>query len=113
MGAQDLVLGRPIGADTLAGLHLNDRRDRILDGLAELEAFDREPDGDAAFAARVGAARGRWDLDEVRAVFLLLQADAAGWALDADGLPAAAVARREGTEAFWSWFAGAEARPAP
>jgi hypothetical protein len=108
LGGQDLVLGRPIAPDTLAGLHLNGRRDRILDGLAELDAYDREPEGDAAFAARVHAARTRWDLDEVRAVFLLLEAEAAGWVLDAEGLPAEAVARRDGGEAFWAWFAGAE-----
>jgi hypothetical protein len=113
MGPQDLVLGRPIAPDTLAGLHLNGRRDRILDGLAELDAHDREPEGDAGFAARVVAARARWGLDEVRAVFLLLQADAAGWALDAEGLPAEAVARRDGAAAFWAWFAaGAENTPA-
>ena len=33
------------------------------------------------------AARERWTLDEVRAVFLLLQADARRWTLDAAGLP--------------------------
>ena len=104
MGGQTLVLGRPIPHEEFAQLPLATRRDRILQGLAELEPFDHDPMGDAAFASRVSAARGRWGLDEVRAVFLLLQAAAQGWALDAEGLPAEAVARRMGGTTFWEWF---------
>jgi hypothetical protein len=104
LGAQELVLGRPLAAAELAGLPLNARRDRILAGLAELEPHDLEPAPDAAFAARVEFARQRWSLDEVRAVFLLLQAEAQAWALDAQGLPSEAMAARDGKDPFWEWF---------
>ena len=50
------------------------------------------------------AAEQRWGLDEVRAVFLLLQADASGWALDDEGLPADAVAHHADDDPFWAWF---------
>ena len=104
MGGQTLVLGRPIAHEEFAQLPLAARRDRILQGLAELEPFDHDPVGDAAFASRVAAAQARWGLDEVRAVFLLLQAAAQGWPADAEGLPADAVAQRAGSSAFWEWF---------
>ena len=83
---------------------LNARRDRILAGLAELEPFDLEPTPDAGFAARVQLARQHWSLDEVRAVFLLLQAEAQGWTLDTQGLPSDAFAARDGNDPFWEWF---------
>jgi acyl transferase domain-containing protein/3-hydroxymyristoyl/3-hydroxydecanoyl-(acyl carrier protein) dehydratase/1-acyl-sn-glycerol-3-phosphate acyltransferase len=104
MGGQTLVLGRPIPHEAFAQLPLAARRDRILQGLAELEAFDHDPTGDVTFASRVSSACARWGLDEVRAVFLLLQAAAQGWTLDADGLPGDAVSRRAGGGAFWEWF---------
>ena len=103
-GGQTLVLGRPIPHEEFATLPLAARRDRILQGLAELESFDHEPTGDHTFASRVSAARARWNLDEVHAVFLLLQAEAQGWVLDTEGLPAEAVAHRAGHTAFWAWF---------
>jgi hypothetical protein len=103
-GGQTLVVGRPIAPSALAPLHLQARRDRIVASFAELEPFDREPEADAPFAARVAHARRRWSLDDVAAVFLLLQADAHGWPLDADGLPADAMARRNSGDPFWSWF---------
>jgi 1-acyl-sn-glycerol-3-phosphate acyltransferase len=104
MGGQTLVLGRPIPHEAFAQLPLAARRDRILQGLAELEAFDHDPTGDVTFASRVSSACARWGLDEVRAVFLLLQAAAQGWALDTEGLPGDAVSHRAGGGAFWEWF---------
>ena len=104
LGAQELVLGRPLAGAELAGLPLNARRDRILAGLAELEPYDLEPTPDAGFAARVDLARQRWSLDEVRAVFLLLQAEAQAWTLDAQGLPTEAMTARDGSDPFWEWF---------
>jgi 3-hydroxymyristoyl/3-hydroxydecanoyl-(acyl carrier protein) dehydratase/1-acyl-sn-glycerol-3-phosphate acyltransferase len=103
-GAQELVLGQPLASTELAGLPLNARRDRVLAGLAELEPYDLEPAPDTGFAARVDLARQRWSLDEVRAVFLLLQAEAQAWPLDAQGLPADAMAARDGSDPFWEWF---------
>jgi 1-acyl-sn-glycerol-3-phosphate acyltransferase len=103
-GGQALALGRPLPGAELAALPLNARRDRILAGLAELEAFDFDPQPDPPLATRVHAAEQRWGLDEVRAVFLLLQADASGWALDDEGLPADAVARHAADDPFWAWF---------
>ncbi|MFI5311012.1 MAG: lysophospholipid acyltransferase family protein, partial [Gemmatimonadales bacterium] len=106
-GAQELVLGRPISGASLAGLRLDERRAQLLAGLAELEVYDAEPRPDAAFAAQVAAARARWALDELRAVFLVLQARAAAWPLDAEGLPADAVAAGDDGHPFWAWFHGA------
>jgi hypothetical protein len=103
-GGQTLVLGRPVAASTLAPLPLPARRDHLARALAELERFDGEPTPDAAFAARVARARERWLLDDVAAVFLLLQADAHGWPLDAERLPAAAMRRRDPDDPFWAWF---------
>lgn len=103
-GAQEIVVGRPVASADLASLPLNLRRERLLAGLAELDAFDFEPRGNAAFAARVAAARARWSIDEVRAVFVILQARARGWALDDEGLPSAAMARRDAGDPFWAWF---------
>ena len=51
-GAQHMVLGRPISAEALTGLHLNARRERIIGELAELETYDVEPEPDASFVAR-------------------------------------------------------------
>jgi hypothetical protein len=104
LGAQELVLGRAISGTELASLPLNARRDRILSGLAELDAYDTGPVPDAMFAARVQRTRQRWSLDEVRAVFLLLQAEAQGWALDDHGLPAEAMSSRDASDPFWEWF---------
>jgi len=104
LGAQEMVLGRPIPAGSLAGLHLNARRERIIGALAELEAYDVEPEPDAALVMRVRAAQERWGLDELHAVFLLLQADARAWTLDAAGLPADAMRDRDAEDPFWAWF---------
>jgi len=104
LGAQELVLGRPLASTELAGLPLNARRDRILAGLAELEPYDLEPAPDAGFGARVHLAQQRWSLDEVRAVFLLLQAEAQAWPLDDQGLPSDAMAARDASDPFWEWF---------
>jgi acyl transferase domain-containing protein/3-hydroxymyristoyl/3-hydroxydecanoyl-(acyl carrier protein) dehydratase/1-acyl-sn-glycerol-3-phosphate acyltransferase len=103
-GPQSIVVGRPVAGTDLASLPLNARRERLLAGLAELDAYDFEPRDNAAFATRVAAARGCWSLDEVRAVFLLLQAAARGWALDEEGLPSAAMAHRDAADPFWAWF---------
>ncbi|MCC7123449.1 MAG: hypothetical protein IT178_01270 [Acidobacteria bacterium] len=108
MGAQEFVLGRAMPGDTLASLPLPERRDRILAALAELDAYDFDPQPDPPFQARVMAARQRWDLDEVRAVFLLLQAEAQAWPLDDTGLPAHAMATRDLADPFWAWFEQAE-----
>ena len=105
-GAQELILGRPIAGASLAALRLDQRRARVLDGFAELDSFDAEPRGDTALAAQVAAARARWVLDEMRAVFLIMQARAAGWALDVDGLPSEAFAAADEQHPFWAWFHG-------
>ncbi|MFM7361041.1 MAG: 1-acyl-sn-glycerol-3-phosphate acyltransferase [Cyanobium sp.] len=110
-GRQSLVLGRPLLSGELAPLSLAERRARILQALADLEPYDQEPIIDAAFNARVTAAKGRWAIDLVRATYLLLQADACGWDLDESGLPAEAMANTMDpsfqADAFWQWF-GAE-----
>jgi 3-hydroxymyristoyl/3-hydroxydecanoyl-(acyl carrier protein) dehydratase/1-acyl-sn-glycerol-3-phosphate acyltransferase len=105
-GAQQIIVGRPISGTGLASLPLTARRERLLAGLAELEACDFEPRGNAEFAARVAAARARWSLDEVRAVFLLLQAEARNWPLDAHSLPSSAMTHRDKGDPFWAWFDG-------
>jgi len=105
-GAQELILGRPISGASLAALRLDQRRTRVLDGFAELDAFDGEPRGDAALSAQVEAACAKWSLDEMRAVFLVMQARAAGWALDANGLPTDAYAAADERHPFWAWFHG-------
>ena len=110
-GALDIVIGRPLAGQALAELALNVRRDRILAGLAELAPFDREPVPDPAFTARVARARARWSLDELRAVFLLLQADAHGWPLDESGVPAGLDAARDRDDPFWAWFGGHATSP--
>lgn len=104
LGGQEIVLGRPIAGEELASLPLNARRDRVLGSLAELEAYDFAPRGNHLFAARVARAQARWQLDELRAVFLLIQAAARGWTLDAQDLPAADMARRDPHDPFWNWF---------
>jgi 1-acyl-sn-glycerol-3-phosphate acyltransferase len=109
-GAQDMVLGRPIPAQALLDLNIRAQRERILAALAELEACDVEPVSDPAFAARVRRAQQRWGLDETRAVFLLLQADAQGWPLDPHGLPDEAMAGRDAGDPFWAWFDSHAAR---
>ncbi|MFM9101227.1 MAG: lysophospholipid acyltransferase family protein, partial [Cyanobium sp.] len=110
-GRQSLVLGRPLLSGELAPLSLAERRARILQALADLEPYDQEPIIDAAFNARVTAAKGRWAIDLVRATYLLLQADACGWDLDESGLPAEAMANTTDpsfqADTFWQWF-GAE-----
>ena len=40
----------------------------------------------------------------MRAVFLLLQAEAQAWTLDAQGLPTEAMTARDGSDPFWEWF---------
>ena len=90
----------------MAALRLDQRRTRVLDGFAELDAFDGEPRGDAALSAQVEAACAKWSLDEMRAVFLVMQARAAGWALDANGLPTDAYAAADERHPFWAWFHG-------
>ena len=103
-GGQEFVIGRPIEGTLLAKLRLDERRDRVLAALAELDAFDAaEPRGDAEFAARVSRAQMRWQLDELRATFLLLKAGADGWALDDAGLPVE-IPEADATDAFWGWF---------
>ena len=110
-GGQQFVIGRPIDADELASLRLAERRDRVLAAFAELETYDGEPLPDAEFAARVALAQMRWQLDELRAVFLLLKARADGWALDEAGLPVV-IPEADSADAFWGWFhhAAASAR---
>ena len=105
-GPQELVLGRPIAGASLASLRLDQRKARVLEAFAELDAHDGEPRPDDSFAAQVAAARARWTLDEMRAVFLILQARAAAWALDADGLPVDAFAAADERHPFWVWFHG-------
>jgi hypothetical protein len=103
-GGQEFVIGRPIEGTLLAKLRLDERRDRVLAALAELDAFDAaEPRGDAEFAARVSRAQMRWQLGELRATFLLLKAGADGWALDDAGLPVE-IPEADATDAFWGWF---------
>jgi hypothetical protein len=110
-GGQEVVIGRPIDGEELASLRLAERRDRVRAALAELETYDGEPLPDAEFAARVALAQLRWQLDEVRAVFLLVKARADGWALDEAGLPVV-IPEADPTDAFWGWFhhAAASAR---
>ena len=103
-GGQELIIGRPIDGALLAALRLKERREHVLAGLAELEAFESEPVGDAEFAACVSRAQRRWELDELRAVFLLLKARTEAWPLDDDGLPVA-LPVADVTDAFWGWFA--------
>lgn len=108
-GRQSLVLGRPLLAAELSPLSLADRKARILETLADLEPHDLEPSSDAPFDARVRAARERWGIDQSRATYLLLQADACGWTLDGSGLPAEAMAKRTQADPFWQWFGAEEA----
>jgi len=102
-GGQQFVIGRPIDGVELAALRLDERRDRVLVALAELEAHDGDPLPDPDFAARVSLAQQRWQLDELRAAFLLLKARAHGWALDDAGLPVV-IPEADPADAFWSWF---------
>jgi acyl transferase domain-containing protein/3-hydroxymyristoyl/3-hydroxydecanoyl-(acyl carrier protein) dehydratase/1-acyl-sn-glycerol-3-phosphate acyltransferase len=102
-GGQEFVIGRPIDGALLAALRLDERRDRVLAGLAELEPYDGDPVGDPVFAGQVMAAQSRYGLDEVRAAFLLLKARAEGWALGTDGLPVA-LPEADASDAFWRWF---------
>jgi hypothetical protein len=103
-GGQEFVIGRPIDGADLAALRLIERRDLVLAGLAELEGFDHEPVGEPDFAARLVETQARWQLDEVRAAFLLLKARADGWPLDATGLPVRLPPSND-QDAFWQWFA--------
>jgi len=111
MGRQEFVIGRPIPGEELERAPLDARRARVLEGLAELEAYDGDPYPDPDMGERVRAAMARWNLDEVRAVFRLLLGEAQGEMLDAEGLPKEEVP--EGIEgAFWNWFLDRSGVPA-
>ena len=87
----------------LAAMRLDERRDRVLAALAELEPYDGEPQGDPIFAAQAAATMERYSVDEVRAAFLLLKARAEGWPSDGDGVPTALRVDRD-ADVFWRWF---------
>ncbi len=102
-GGQEFVIGRPIDGALLAAMRLDERRDRVLAGLAELEPFDGEPQADPVFAAQVAATAARFTVDEVRAAFLLLKARAERWPCDPDGVPTA-LRVDDDADVFWRWF---------
>ena len=64
----DLVVGHPIHPRELADLNVNARRERILGGFGGTRGGRSRTSGRRCLC-RVRAARARWDLDELRAVF--------------------------------------------